>query len=178
MTRHDMVSVQADIADLNAWVFRALRHPGHAAWARSHWGVQDKALELFQCASKAHIACIATCGVPVPELRIPETTSDAGEPVPDELAQLHALALLAALRASLINETAAALLFRAPPDALARLQDWPMLQIWNAAANHADVLRLDCGRPPAFWRTLLSGAGVGGGTGANLSRTLLLMGTA
>lgn len=172
-----MVGVQADIAHLNGRVFRALRHPGHAAWARSHWGVQDKALELFRCASKSHIACIATCGVPVPELRIPETPDDAGEPVPGELAQLHVLALLAALRASLINATAAAMLFRAPPDALARLQGWPVLQIWNAAANHADVLRLDCGRPPAFWRKLLRGAGVGGGTGANLSRTLLLMGT-
>ena len=83
---HDMVGVQADIAHLNGRVFRALRHPGHAAWARSHWGVQDKALELFRCASKSHIACIATCGVPVPELRIPESPDDAGEPVPGELA--------------------------------------------------------------------------------------------
>ena len=177
MTPHDMVAVNADTADLNNRVFKAIRHPRHTAWVRSRWGVQDKVLELVQCAAKAHIECIAACGVPVPQLRVPESPNEPGEVVPDELAQLHAIALLAALRASLINVTAAAMLFRTSSDALFRLQSWPLVDIWKAAFHHGDILRLEWARSPTFWRKLLTGARVGGGTGANLSRTLLLMGT-
>ena len=172
-----MEAVHADIANLNQSVLKALTHPRHAAWVRSHWDVQDKALELLQDAKISHIECIAGCGVPIFEVRVPQDPTARPEPVPEEVAKLHLWVLLSVVRACWIDHTAAATLFRAPADALWRLRSWPMMTIRLAACHHADVLRIGRTRSISFWRKLLDGAQVGGGTGAHLVRTLLLMGT-
>lgn len=170
-------AVYADIADLNSRILNTLTHPKHGAWVRSHWGVQDKAVELMRHAKTAHIECIAGCGVPVFQVRVPADPEMRADAVPQYVGQLHLWALLSAMRAAWADEVAAVALFRASPEALQRLCDWPMKAVRDAAYRHGTVVQIGQNEAASFWRQVLSGARLGGGTGERLVRTLLLMGT-
>ena len=170
-------AVHADIADLNGRILNTLSHPKHGPWVRSHWGMQDKAIELIQDATTAHIECIAGCGVPVFQVRVPAEPAVRAKPVPQHVGQLHLWALLSVMRATWADDVAAVTLFRSPPEALKRLCDWPMRAVRDAAYHHGNVVQIGRKEAATFWRNVLSGARVGGETGEHLVRTLLLMGT-
>ena len=177
MTAGSFQAVRADIGALNGRILKTVAHPKHGPWARRHWGVQDKVAELIEAATTAHIECIAGCGAPAFQVRVPVDPAVRSERVPQRVAQLHLWVLLSVMRAARADDVAAVILFRSPPEALARLCSWPFGTVRDAAFNHGDVVQVGRMESATFWRNVLIGARLGGDIGTHLVRTHLLMGT-
>ena len=170
--------MRTDIAALNERVLETASASANALWVRHQWGMHEQVVEQVRCAAPEVRKRIGGCGAPLFRVRVPRDAAERGaDTVPAQVGRLHLRALVAVMRAAMVDDTVAATLFGVPEPAFARLMTWPVERMQEVAYRHPGVVRPRRPTSPAFWKRLVACGRIDGPLGAHLVRSFALMGT-